>query len=77
VTRILSRENPEQVIVTRLDENVYVRRDRADIDLKPLIELGRSKGWNIGGKHEVCGIVDCTDSMLSEVVTYLERQLLT
>lgn len=74
VTRLLSKNNPEKIIVTRLNGNVYVRRDKADLDMKPLIETGQSQNWDIGGKAEVCGIVNCTDTMLTKILSCLQQK---
>ena len=71
VTRLLSKQYPEKIILTRLEPNVYIRRDTFDIDLKELINIGQSKGWNIGGKHEVCGIAGCSKEMFENTVDFL------
>lgn len=71
VTRLLSKNHPDKIIVTRLNGNVYVRTERAGISLKPLISKGRSMGWNIGGKPDVCGIAGCSRKALDNVFEYL------
>ncbi len=74
VTRLLSKKHPEKIILTRLKPNVYIRRDEYNIDLKELIDIGQTKGWNIGGKHEVCGIAGCTDEAFEETVKFIRER---
>jgi single-stranded DNA-specific DHH superfamily exonuclease len=77
VTRQLSKKYPDKIIVTKLGSTIYVRRDKARIDLKKLIDYCRSKGWQAGGKHEVCGITDTNDKVLKEVIKFLNELVLS
>lgn len=61
VTRALSKQFPEDVIIT--DQayaefgNIYVRRRNAPLDLSFIATEARTRGYNSGGKAEVTGII--------------------
>jgi single-stranded DNA-specific DHH superfamily exonuclease len=76
ITRQLSKKYPDKIIVTKLGSTIYVRRDKAKTDLKKLIDYCRSKGWQAGGKHEVCGITNADNKILKEVIELLNELVL-
>lgn len=67
------------VIVQNLErENTpfYIRRTRSDLDLTPLIDLGRSQGYSAGGKPEVVGMIiprNHIPDITERVIEYLEK----
>ena len=74
VTRRLSREYPDRLIVTldRSNGNIYLRRKDLDLDLSPLIKLAQERGFNAGGKEEVVGIIlpgSYIDSFLADLIS--------
>jgi len=60
-TRVLSRNNPNNIIVSwqrQKDQiSIYIRKGDLNVDLSPLITWARSKGCSAGGKEEVVGII--------------------
>lgn len=60
-TRALSRNNPNNIILTwqrQKDQiSIYVRKGDCKMDLSPLIAWARAKGCSAGGKEEVVGII--------------------
>lgn len=81
ITRKLSDKYPDSVIVTVNRKNggsgnIYVRRNKLDIDLSPLINTAHLKGYNAGGKVEVVGIIlpeEDIDDFLGELINYLKN----
>ena len=56
--------------------NIYVRRNKLDIDLSHLINTAHLKGYNAGGKVEVVGIIlpeRDIDDFLKELINYLRN----
>lgn len=59
LTRVLSKKNPDKVIVVfdKQKGNIYARRRNLDVDMRKIVKLAKEHGYNAGGKEEVAGII--------------------
>ncbi|MFA6475377.1 MAG: DHH family phosphoesterase [Patescibacteria group bacterium] len=78
ITRALSRQYPDKIIVTRQlknnQHNCYVRSRLNNFDARPLIALAHELGLNSGGKPEVAGIIippEQLDTVFPKIQSYL------
>lgn len=78
-TRALSRQFPEQVIVTRQFKNdqytFYMRRRDAAVDMRDMIAFARELGLNSGGKEDVVGII-VDKAAVETVMPKLQEQII-
>jgi len=79
VTRSLSRQYPDKIIVTRQHKSgqftCYVRRRDAKFDARDMIAYAHGLGLNSGGKEEVAGII-IPEDRVEQIFPQLQTKLL-